>query len=270
MTAIDGALHDFRRLDELAAGATPIHRLDPRAKVLVTLVFTVTVVSFGRYELTPLLPFFLFPVAMAALGDLPVRFLVEKIALALPFVLLVGIFNPLFDRAVLCHVGPFGISGGWISFASIIVRAVLTVGGVLILVAVTGFSSVCRALEQLGAPRVFVVQLLFLHRYLFVLAEEGGRAARARELRACGRRGLGIGSYAPLVGHLLVRTWERAERIHRAMLGRGFAGALHTCRPSRFGGRELLFLLFWTTLFIILRRYDVSRMIGATVTGALP
>lgn len=267
MASIDGSLFDFKRLDELAAGSTRIHRLDARAKVLVTFFFVLVVVSFGRYELTALFPFFLFPVIMVALGDLPVRYLVRKVALALPFAFLVGMLNPLFDREVLVRIGPLGISGGWISCASIMVRAILTVGVVLVLAGVTGFAAICRALEQMGVPRAFTVQLLFLYRYIVVLAEEGARASRARGLRSFGTRGLGIGAFGSLMGHLLLRTWERAERIYRAMLARGFTGEFHPRRSSRFGGREILFLLGWGALFVILRLHNSSRLIGALVTG---
>lgn len=270
MASIDGTLLDFRRLDELATGATAIHRLDARAKVLATIVYIVTVVSFGRYELTPLFPFFLFPVAMAALGDLPARYIARKIVLVLPFAFVVGMFNPLFDREILVYFGPVGISGGWISCASITVRAILTIGAAVILVGVTGFPAICRALEQLGVPRVFAIQLLFLYRYIFVLTEEGSRASRARELRSCGKRGMGMGTFGSLVGHLLLRTWLRAERIHMAMLARGFTGEFHTRQTSRFGGREFLFLAGWSLLFIILRLQNVPQLLGSAITGLFP
>jgi cobalt/nickel transport system permease protein len=270
MITLDGAILDFKRLDLLANGDTALHRLDARAKVLVTLVFILSVVSFGRYELAALFPFFVFPAAMVARGNLPAGHIAKKVALLSPFALAVGLFNPLFDREVLVQLGPLGVSGGWISFASIIVRALLTVGAALILIALTGFPAVCQALERLGMPRVFAVQLLFLYRYLFVLTEEGSRAARARELRSCGRRGLGASSFGPLVGHLLLRTWQRAERIHMAMLARGFTGDFHARRPSRFGGQELLFLAGWSALFVTLRLENVPRLLGSLVTGMLP
>jgi cobalt/nickel transport system permease protein len=179
-------------------------------------------------------------------------------------------FNPLFDRSVLVHLGPLDISGGWVSFTSIIIRAILTVGAALILVGITGFPAICQALERLGVPQLFAVQLLFLHRYLFVLTEEGTRVARARELRSCGKKGVGISSFGPLVGHLLLRTWGRAERIHVAMLARGFSGEFHTRREFRFGGRELLFLCGWSALFITLRLLNLPRLLGTFVTGIIP
>ena len=267
MASIDGALLDFKRLDRLAAGDTALHRLDPRAKVLATLIFMVSVVSFGRYELSALIPFSVFPVAVVALGELPAGYLLRKVVLVCPFALLVGICNPVFDRAVLMHLGPFAITGGWISCASIVMRAALTIAAALVLVAVTGFPAICRALESLGMPRAFAVQLMFLYRYLFVLTEEGGRAARARELRLFGNSGRSLASYASLIGHLLLRTWLRAERIHMAMLARGFTGVFHGGGQSRFGAAELLFLAGWSAFFLTLRLHNGAQLLGSLVTG---
>lgn len=267
MASIDGALLDFKRLDQLATGDTSVHRLDPRAKVLTTVVFIVSVISFGKYELTAMMPFFFFPVAMVALADLPPLYIIKKILLLCPFVLMVGLFNPFFDRVVLVQLGPAGITGGMISFASIILRAALTVGVAVILVCVTGFPDICRALERMGMPQMFALQLLFLYRYIFVLTEEGSRSARARHLRAFGKRGLGMKVYGSMMGHLLLRTWQRAERIHMAMLARGFVGEFHTRHEYRFAGRELLFLLGWSTLFILLRLNNASQLLGAFLTG---
>jgi cobalt/nickel transport system permease protein len=270
MASIDAALLDFKRLDRLAAGDSFLHRLDPRAKVLATLVFIVCVVSYDRYRLSALLPFFIFPALTLGQGNLPASYLVRKIALVCPFALAVGIFNPLFDTAVIWSIGPLGISGGWISCASILVRALLTVSAALMLVAVTGFPAICRALEQLGMPGPFAVQLIFLYRYIFVLAEEGGRAERARELRSFGNKGRGMESYASLVGSLLLRTWQRAERVHMAMLARGFVGSFYPRQQFSFGRREALYLGCWSALFLTLRFNDLPGLLGALITGMLP
>lgn len=265
MVSIQRAVLDLKRLDLLANGNSTIHRLDARAKVLVTLVFVLSVVSCNRYELTALFPFFIFPVVMISLAGLPPVFILKKITMLCPFVLAVGIFNPVFDREVLLQLGPLGISGGWISFASIFIRSILTVGSGFVLVGVTGFTAVCQALEQLGMPQVFAVQLLFLYRYIFVLTEESARASRARELRSCGKKGQGISSFSSLIGHLLIRTWQRAERIHMAMLARGFTGTFHTSRTANFGVPEILFVLAWSALFIFLRLQNVSQLLGTFI-----
>ncbi|MDD2367005.1 MAG: cobalt ECF transporter T component CbiQ [Desulfuromonadaceae bacterium] len=270
MASIHSAVLDLKRLDLLANGTSSIHRLDARAKVLVTVVFTLCIVSYNRYELNALFPFFIFPLAMISLGEIPLLFILRKIVLLCPFVLAVGIFNPVFDREIILQFGSLGISGGWISFASIMARSILTVGTAFILVGVTGFTAVCQALERLGMPQVFAVQLLFLYRYIFVLTEESGRASRAKELRSCGKKGEGIHSFSSMVGHLLIRTWSRAERIHTAMLARGFTGQFHTSRQSNFGRAEIIFVLGWITIFIFLRIQNVSLLLGSLVTRLMP
>jgi cobalt/nickel transport system permease protein len=189
MARIDSAFFDIGTLDTLAGRDSVIHRLDPRAKLVTTLVFILVVVSFGRYEISALLPFGLFPLSLILLADLPPGTLLKKLLLAAPFALCVGIFNPFFDRQVLLQFGPLEISGGWVSFASILLRFTLTVLAALVLIATTSFTGVCRALDRLGAPKIFVLQLLFLYRYLFVLIDEAQRLVRARALRSFGGRG---------------------------------------------------------------------------------
>ena len=56
IASIHGALLDFRRMELLAGGGTALHRLDPRAKLLVTLFFIGTVVSYGKYAVTGMIP----------------------------------------------------------------------------------------------------------------------------------------------------------------------------------------------------------------------
>jgi cobalt/nickel transport system permease protein len=269
MARIDAASLDITYLDRLAQGNTLLHRLDPRSKVLVTIVFIVSVVSFGKYQVSALVPFVLFPAVMMAQGNIPLRVIVRKALFVLPFAGAIGIFNPFIDREVLVTLGPLVINAGWVSFASIIVRSLLTVSAAVVLVAVTGFPAVCWALERLGMPRTFAVQLMFLYRYIFVLVEEGRNSSRARELRSAGKAAMGITTFGSLVGHLLLRTWERAERIHMAMLARGFVGEFHARREFRFGAKDLLFLLGWSSLFIIMRHWNVSRIFGNLVTGLL-
>ncbi len=266
MASIDQGLFDLDRLDRMAGQDSPIHRLDPRTKLLTTLVFLVCVVSRGKYELSALLPYAVFPVAIAAVANLPAGYLARKLLAFAPFAVLVGAFNPFFDREPLLRLGTFAISGGWVSFASILVRFCLTIGAALVLIATTSFRGVCMALERLGVPNVFTTQLLFLHRYIFVLGEEGARMARARELRTFDGRGRGLRVYASLVGHLLLRTLDRGERIHLAMRCRGFDGRIRTLRKLSPGAPDILFTLGWSAAFVGLRLVNLPQLLGRIVT----
>ncbi len=114
----------------------------------------------------------------------------------------------------------------------------------------------CAGLGRLGVPRAFVVQLLFLHRYLFVLTAEAARMSRARALRNPERRRPSLRTFGSMMGHLLLRTTARAQRIHRAMLCRGFTGRLPTLAQPRFGGGDLLLTAGWIGLFVVLRTLE--------------
>lgn len=262
MSSIRNSALDLRQLDLLANRDSPVHRLDPRAKVMVTFLFIISVVSFEKHEISALIPYFIFPAVMLSLSDLPLLYIIRKILFVSPFIMAIGIFNPLIDHEPMVMMGYFSISRGWLSFLSIVIRSVLTVGAGFILIGTTGFTPVCQALQRLGTPGAFAMQLFFLYRYIYVLAEEGNRASRARDLRTFGNKEPGIKSFGSMLGCLLVRTWQRAERIHLAMLARGFNGKFNTRITNRFGSKEFIFLTAWSAAFILFRLYNLPNIIG--------
>jgi cobalt/nickel transport system permease protein len=269
MAKIESSFLDISTLDTLSYQKTAIHLLDPRAKLVTTMLFVGIVLSFDKYEVAGLIPFAIYPVALIALANLPVSYLLNKVLLAAPFAFFVGIFNPLLDRTVMVNLGPIGISGGWVSFASIMIRFTLTVIAALVLIASTGLNSVCMALEKMGTPRSFAVQLLFLYRYIFVLTDEASRMSRARSLRVFEGRGMGFGVFTHMIGQLLLRTLDRAKRIHLAMRCRGFDGEIRIARPLKICGRDIAFVVGWSIFFVAMRFYDLPQWLGSMVAGLI-
>jgi len=145
----------------------------------------------------------------------------------------------------------------------------LTVSAALILVSVTGFNTICQALNQMGVPQVFATQLLFLYRYIFVLAEEVSSISKAYTLRSVNGKKMGIKVFTPLLGNLLLRTWERAERIHLAMLSRGYNSLFKTKQSTSHRSTDLIFLLSWSLFFILMRFNNLSELLGRLVTGMI-
>lgn len=269
MAKIDTSFFDIGRLDQLAQQHTPIHQLDPRAKLLTSIAFLIAVVSLPKYEVSALLPFFLYPVVLITIGRLPVGFIVRKVIIVSPFAFMVGIFNPFLDREILVQLGTLSISGGWISFLSILLRFCLTISTAFLLIATTSFHGLCLGLLRLGLPKVLAVQLLFLYRYIFVLGGEAMRLVRARSLRSFGKHGLGMKVFASVVGHLLLRTLDRAQRVHRAMLSRGFDGEVRVLRPLRISLPDVIFTLGWLAAFAVMRSYNLPQLLGAMLTQVI-
>ena len=271
MTRTDGitaALSHLGRLDELAGANTPIARVDPRAKLVTTAAFLVTVASYGRLEVSALLPLAAFPLALFALGDVPLRPILSRMALVAPFAVLVGAFEPFLDRQPLGTFGPVVVTAGWASFASIFLRFALSVSAALLLVATTGLDAVAAALAWFRVPRVLIVQLLFLYRYLFVLSEEVARSLRAHALRSPDHPSPRLRIAGSMLGQVLLRTLERAQRIHVAMLCRGFDGEVRLRRPLRARLSDFAFIACWCAYFGLCRAANLPRLLGIAVHGA--
>lgn len=267
MAGIEHQWLDLRRLDDLSAGDTPVHRLDPLAKLLTTLVFILVTASFGKYDLLGLLPLVLYPAVLLSLGEIPAGFLFKRVLAAAPFAVLLGLFNPFFDRTPLVQIGSVGISGGWISFFSILIRFGLAVTAALLLMATTGLNQTGAALQRMGVPRVLVVQFLLLYRYINVLVEEASRVLLAYRLRAPETRGVEPAAWGSLAGQLLLRSVDRAQRVYQAMRCRGFAGEIKIMRSRRMETGDLLYFGGWTAFFLLVRLCNIPLLLGSLLTG---
>jgi cobalt/nickel transport system permease protein len=99
----------------------------------------------------------------------------------------------------------------------------------LVLAATTPLHKVLVALRKLGVPSILVATLQFMDRYRHVLLNELDRMSTARRARTFDRRGsLGWNLLTGMVGMLFLRSFERAERVHGAMIARGWTGVIRS------------------------------------------
>ena len=98
MADIRRKIAEIYSLEQLASGETCVHRLHPLAKLLSTLIFILTVVSFGRYEFSRLAPYVFYPVLLMSLSETPCRMILRRVAVAIPFCFFAGLSNVIFVR----------------------------------------------------------------------------------------------------------------------------------------------------------------------------
>ena len=263
---IINSLYNMRLLEEAARNTTAIHRIHPLIKLITTVFYLTMVVSFGKYETGRLLPFLFYPVIIFAFAELPLIAILKRVLLVEPLILGIGILNPLFDRQLITF-GEFTISGGWLAFLSIFIKCSLTVTAALLLISTTGMDKLASALRMLKVPRLFVLQLLLTYRYISVLMEEVGRSLKAYSLKAPEHKGIHRSAWGPLAGQLILRTFDRAQRVYQAMCLRGFTGEYNTGEHVRFRIWDLGYLAGWVLFFIILKLYDIPVIIGSLLTG---
>jgi cobalt/nickel transport system permease protein len=221
-------IHELYALESLAEGDSPVHRLHPTVKLTTALFFVIVVASFGRYDFGRLLPYLFYPAVLMALSGTPYGMLLKRFCVALPFCLFAGGANLFFDGETAFPLFGIPVSFGFVSFATVLLKAWLCVMAVLLLVSTTRFSELTRALLRLRVPSIFVTVLEMTYRYVGVLWEEARIMYAAYALRggARGRRGgVEMRHMGGFLGSLLLRGFDRAERIYRAMKCRGYGAA---------------------------------------------
>lgn len=259
MTHLERALTQLNEMEALATADSPVHRISARSKLLVTLLYLVTVLSFSLHALAGILLFALYPIVGSAMSGISYSRILVKSLYVLPLIAIIGLFNPLLHTEPLLS-GPFVLSAGWVEFISITLRGVLAVQAVVLLISTTGFHRVCRAMQGLGLPSFLAAQILFVYRYISVLAEEALSMDRARRSRSYGRRHYSLREWGTFAGQLLQRSIARARRINMAMEARLFDGTLPQTHTDRWHWSDSLYLLIWAVLFAAGRLIDPSTL----------
>lgn len=256
-----------RQLDLMGYGDTWFHRLDSRVKLLATAVFILCIISSAKYEISGLMPFFIIIAIWASLGQVPYRLLFRVIIIAAPFAIIVGAFNPLLDRSVVLVFESYYITGGWLSFLSIILKVLLTISMVVMFIATTSFAGVCQALLELRVPRLFVLQLQFLYRYLFVLLEEGQQVSNARILRQPKKRLPSYQIAARMLSSIICRSFDRSQRVSLCMKARGFIGEFPTVKISTLSRKDIFFIIVFCFYCILVRIFPITVLFGLWLKG---
>ncbi|HYG94071.1 MAG TPA: cobalt ECF transporter T component CbiQ [Nocardioides sp.] len=208
-------------------GHSPVHRAPAHLKILGLLVFVVSVVATPREWYPAFAGFLLVLVTVIALAQVPFGYLARRMVIEVPFLVFAALMpfvaqGPRVDVLGL-SLSESGLLGAW----GLAVKGSLGVLASLTLAATTEATEVVRGLQRLRLPDLLVQIMAFMVRYLDVVT-----ADLARMLTAMRSRGVDPRSprhwpaLARTLGALFVRSYERGERVHLAMLSRGYDGRL--------------------------------------------
>jgi cobalt/nickel transport system permease protein len=209
-------------LERYSEDDAPLQRLDARVKLAGTVAYVVAVVAtpIGWWGLLGAEALIL--AVLGGLSGVPPRDLAGR---WLGFLVLFG-FLTLAVAPARPERAEFGLA---LVALGLLARDSLAFLGTVLLVQVTPFRDLLVALRRLRVPATLVGTLHFMYRYLFVLTEELDRMVTARRSRTFRRSGrLDWGLLSGLIGTLFLRAFERGERVHAAMLARGWDGTVRS------------------------------------------
>lgn len=262
MSKVLSAQAELREMDELSARTSPIHRLHPLAKLLVTLIYLVTVVSYPKYSFSALFVLLLYPVLVFQISGIPVRLCFHKLRIVLVLVCAVGILNPFFDRTPMLAVGGVTVTGGVVSMATLILKGVFALMASFLLIATTPIDRLCAALRQLHVPGILVTLLLLTYRYVSLMLRQVSIMTDAYALRAPGQKGIHISAWGSFLGQLLLRSIDRGSELYQSMELRGFRGEFHYAGGAGYGAGDFCYTLCWAAFFLAARLVDLPRLLG--------
>lgn len=240
-------------------GDSMIHRADPRARILTTVALVLLVVIVRRFEVLGLaLGVAVAAVFLARLS--PVGVLGRLVPLNL-LMLMLGLLLPLTASGpAWFHLGPLPVAqDGLLLAARIALKANAILLVLLALVGTLDTAVLGHALSHLRVPDKLAHLFLFTVRYLDVLWREYLRQAAAMKVRGFRPRmnRHTYRTYGYLAGMLLVRSFDRSERVLAAMKCRGFQGRFYLLDHFTFSRRDLPFCIAATVLFSALILLEV-------------
>ena len=245
-------------LDPYRSGHSPIHRLEARVKLVMTVAFILCAALTPAGAWPTYILLFALVLAAEILSEVGVGYILKRSWLSIFFVLaaLPLVFSVPGQAVLRIPLGGWALSAslpGLERFLSIAAKSWISFQAAILLASTTTFPDLMVAMRAVRVPRLLVAIFGLMWRYLFVLADEAVRMTRARQARSgqSDRPGLKPGGSlgwrgrvaGGMVGSLFLRAFERSDRIYMAMLARGYDGEMRSEPLPAVSSNNLLVLL---------------------------
>jgi len=212
-------------------------RLDARVGLICALAFVTFEAATPIQEWQRFVAYGVILVAAIALSRVKLVWILKRLALALPFVIAVAIsafmVKPSAEELVMV-AGVRMSRPVLLLLGSVAAKATLSIGALSLVAGIWDVPTMLHAMQAIRVPRLFVMLMAFMWRYVYVLVDEARRMMQARDARgkqgSLWRRAVVVGA---MTGSLFLRGYERAERVGQAMVARGYDGTIPLLTPLR-------------------------------------
>ena len=248
--------------EPFSTGNSQIHRLDPRFKVVSATIYAFVVALSNNFPV--LIAALIFSFALVGVCRLDFLEVAKRVALVNGFIVFLWFVVPLtYNGQPLFYLGPFEVSReGVLVSARITLKSNAILLAFIALIASNTVATLGNALGRLKVPEKIIYLLLLNYRYIFVMEEEYRRRLRSASIRGF-RPSSNLHTYktyAYLIGILFVRASDRAERVYKAMVCRGFSGRFYSLHEFSFSRLDLIWLVVMTIAIIGLEILEWAKI----------
>jgi cobalt/nickel transport system permease protein len=249
--------------EPFAIGNSIVHQLDPRIRVVLTSVYAFVVAL--SYHFSVLILALVLSLFLIVISRVSLTAVLKRIIWVNAFILLLWVLLPFtFSGDVLARAGSFNIyRPGVVLAAQITLKSYAILLAFIALIATMSFATLGHALYCLRVPEKIVHLLMMTYRYVFVIEQEFLRLLRASKIRGFqpGTNSNTYRTYSYVIGMLFVRAAARAERVHQAMLCRGFKGKFYSLQDFHMSSASWIFALLMTVVIFGLALMEWSNFI---------
>jgi len=249
-------------IEEFSHPVSVIAHIDPRVKIVLVFIFSVMVAVSDKFLV--LLSALAVDLCIVLIASISAKEIIRRLIPVNMLVLLLWLFLPFtFAGEPLFFVGKLPVTREGIFYAARISLKSNTIMLMLIvLVGSTSIFTLGHAMNELGIPKKMVHLFFFTYRYIHVIHREYLRLVNAIKIRGFSPR-TNLHTYktfAYMVGMILVKSADRAQRVHNAMLCRGFKGNLYSLSEFSLKKNDIISLVVMAVVVVLLGVFEWTQM----------
>ncbi len=242
-------------IDKYANLKSPFHSFDPRAKLVCLLILIVSIVLLNDIKM--LLIAFVIVISLVYISKIPLQFILKRLRWIALFVFAILIILPFTipGKTIFQLYFLTVTKEGIITACMISLKAFSVILLVFPMLATMKFVTFIKALEKLKVPNKLTQMIAFTYRYIFVLLNEIQRTLRSIESRGYRKKlsKFNLQILSNVIGMLLVRSYERSQRIYNTMVSRGYNGKIMTLRQFKMSSKDWVKASFIIMIAVLLQ-----------------
>jgi cobalt/nickel transport system permease protein len=248
--------HSF--IDKYSHLDSPVHAIEPRAKLIAVFTGIVIIVSEPPGEIFSFLLYGLLIAVIVVLSRVPVGYILKRCLIVSPFIPVAAMFYPLSTPVATGIDQNFGMAGYDMAL-TIVFKAFSSVILLILLTSTERFHNLLLGLRKLKMPRLLGIISALMYRYVFILSDEALRTNRARESRTPGKLKINrFRVYGNQSAMIFLRSLERSQIIYNSMVSRGFSGEFPGMQKTELTLRDIVISAGFILIFLVIRVTDIA------------